>query len=102
MKSSCSINPHSPKQFSLTPSSDESAVCFLQFIDSEMRNLFNVASGQDYLAHMEVHGLSLGPDNIKVSVDVPSYKKAPLPIPTFKEKSIEDTVRVLKDGLESC
>ncbi|GMN35120.1 hypothetical protein TIFTF001_042171 [Ficus carica] len=40
----------------------------------------------------ELHGIPLGEGNVRVSINVPKLKKAPLPIPTYEATTVEDAI----------
>ncbi|GMN71196.1 hypothetical protein TIFTF001_051800, partial [Ficus carica] len=73
----------------------DSQECKLYIIDEVQGGQVLVAFGRAWLESLPtdtVHGIPLGEGNVRVSINVPKLKKAPLPIPTYKATTVEDAI----------
>ena len=73
----------------------DSQECKLYILDEVQGGQLLVAFGRAWLESLPtdtVHGIPLGEGNVRVSINVPKLKKAPLPIPTYDATTVEDAV----------
>ncbi|GMN32451.1 hypothetical protein TIFTF001_050806 [Ficus carica] len=73
----------------------DSQECKLYIIDEVQGGQVLVAFGRAWLESLPtdtVHGIPLGEGNVRVSINVPKLKKAPLPIPTYEATTVEDAI----------
>ncbi|GMN24044.1 hypothetical protein TIFTF001_040529 [Ficus carica] len=73
----------------------DSQECKIYIIDEVQGGQVLVVFGRAWLESLPtdtVHGIPLGEGNMRVSINVPKLKKAPLPIPTYEATTVEDAI----------
>ncbi|GMN63753.1 hypothetical protein TIFTF001_032825 [Ficus carica] len=73
----------------------DSQECMLYIFDEVQGRQLLVAFGRAWLESLPtdtVHGIPLGEENVRVSINVPELKKSALPIPTYEATTVEDAV----------
>ena len=73
----------------------DSQECKLYIFDEVQGGQLLVAFGRAWLESLPtdtVHGIPLGEGNVRVSINVPKLKKAPLPIPTYEATTVEEAI----------
>ncbi|GMN44730.1 hypothetical protein TIFTF001_013925 [Ficus carica] len=73
----------------------DSQECKLYIFDEVQGGQLLVAFGRAWLESLPtdtVHGIPLGEENVRVSINVSKLKKSPLPIPTYEATTVEDAI----------
>ena len=94
-KASCSIQEKQHGVFDPPTMPVDSQECKLYIFDEVHGGQLLVALGRAWLESLPtntVHGNPLGEGNVRVSINVPKFKKAALPIPTYEATTVEDAV----------
>ncbi|GMN59825.1 hypothetical protein TIFTF001_028925 [Ficus carica] len=94
-KASCSAQEKQHGVFDPPTMPVDSQECKLYIFDEVQGGQVLVAFGRAWLESLPtdtVHVIPLGEGNVRVSINMPTLKKSPLPIPTYEATTVEDAI----------
>ncbi|GMN64212.1 hypothetical protein TIFTF001_033283 [Ficus carica] len=94
-KASCSAQEKQHGVYDLPTMPVDSQECKLYIFDEVQGGQVLVAFGIAWLESLPtdtVHGIPLGEESVRVSINVPKLKKSSLPIPTYEATTVEDAI----------